>query len=41
MDLDNKMTIVYTMNKMYPGTVGNERTAGYVNAIYRALDSRS
>lgn len=31
------MTIVYTMNKMYPGTVGNARTAAYVDTVYSLL----
>lgn len=39
MDLDNRMTISYTMNKMGAGTLGNENTAAYVKDIYRIVDS--
>jgi CubicO group peptidase (beta-lactamase class C family) len=37
MDLDNKVTITYVMNKMGNGTFGNERTAEYVVLMYKAL----
>jgi hypothetical protein len=37
MDLDNKMTLSYVMNKMGAGTVGNPRTVGYIEAIYDGL----
>ena len=39
MDLDRRMTISYMMNKMGPGIVGSDRSAGYVPAIYQALAS--
>lgn len=34
MDLDNEMTICYSMNKMIHGTMGTTTTAMYINAIY-------
>ena len=37
MDLDNKMTISYVMNKMGQGTVGNPRTVGYLEAVFDAV----
>jgi len=37
MDLDRKLTISYTMNKMELGTLGGPRTHAYVLAVYRAL----
>lgn len=37
MDLDNRMTISYVMNKMGAGTIGNPRTVGYLNAVYDAV----
>ncbi|KFX96877.1 hypothetical protein O988_05129 [Pseudogymnoascus sp. VKM F-3808] len=37
MDLDRRMTISYTMNKMEAGALGNENTAAYVNAVYAAV----
>lgn len=37
MDLDNKLTISYVMNKMSAGTVGNPRTVAYVNCVYDCL----
>ena len=41
MDIDRKMTVSYTMNKMETGTLGNERTKEYVKAIYQAMNERS
>ncbi|KFY78774.1 hypothetical protein V499_02127 [Pseudogymnoascus sp. VKM F-103] len=38
MDLDRRMTISYAMNKMGVGTLGNENTAAYVNAVYAVVD---
>ncbi|PYI04013.1 beta-lactamase/transpeptidase-like protein [Aspergillus sclerotiicarbonarius CBS 121057] len=37
MDVGRRMTIAYTMNKMGPGTLGTDRTAAYVRAIYEAV----
>jgi CubicO group peptidase (beta-lactamase class C family) len=39
MDLDRKVTITYTLNKMGSGTLGNPRTEKYVKAVYAALDA--
>ena len=39
MDLDNKMTICYIMNKMAAGTIGNPRTRQYIEAVYEAIRS--
>ncbi|EAW12865.1 serine hydrolase domain-containing protein [Aspergillus clavatus NRRL 1] len=39
MDVDRKVTITYTMNKMGNGTLGNGRTGEYVKAVYAALDA--
>ncbi|RHZ47720.1 serine hydrolase domain-containing protein [Aspergillus thermomutatus] len=39
MDLDRKVTITYTLNKMGSGTLGNPRTEAYVKAVYAALDA--
>ena len=39
MDVGRRMTISYMMNKMGPGVVGSDRTAEYVTAIYRAVNS--
>lgn len=38
MDLDRRMTIGYTMNKMSNAALGSENTAAYVKAIYEAVD---
>lgn len=38
MDLDNKTTMSYVMNKMGAGTVGNPRTVGYLEAIIAAVE---
>ena len=37
MDVGRRMTISYMMNKMGPGIVGSERSAGYAQAIYAAV----
>lgn len=37
MDLDNRMTITYAMNKMKQGTVGNPISQSYVRAVYAAI----
>lgn len=37
MDLDKRVTLAYTMNKMGAGILGSRRTADYINAIYEAL----
>lgn len=37
MDVDRRLTIAYTMNKMDLGTLGGPRTHSYVKAVYRAL----
>ncbi|KAH1548055.1 hypothetical protein KXX57_002070 [Aspergillus fumigatus] len=39
MDLDRKVTVTYTLNKMGAGTLGNPRTEKYVRAVYAALDA--
>ncbi|KAL4903837.1 hypothetical protein BDW74DRAFT_168699 [Aspergillus multicolor] len=39
MDLDRRMSIAYVMNKMGPGVLGSERTAAYVEMIYKVVDS--
>ncbi len=37
MDLDRRTTISYMMNKMQPGLVGSDVSAGYLTAIYKLL----
>jgi CubicO group peptidase (beta-lactamase class C family) len=37
MDLDRNLTFSYMMNKMAAGIIGSERSAGYLEAAYRAL----
>jgi CubicO group peptidase (beta-lactamase class C family) len=37
MDVGRRMTISYMMNKMGPGIVGSERSAGYGQAIFGAI----
>jgi len=37
-DLDRRLTIAYVMNKMAPGVINLDRGAGYVRAVYAALD---
>ena len=39
MDLGRRMTVSYMMNKMGPGVVGSDRSAGYVQAVYDAVAS--
>ncbi|WP_406411092.1 serine hydrolase domain-containing protein [Streptomyces sp. NBC_01614] len=39
MDLERRMTVSYTMNKMGDGVVGSDRTAAYVAAAYSSADS--
>lgn len=39
MDLERRMTIGYTMNKMGPGTLGNENTESYVKEIYKIVNA--
>lgn len=38
MDLDRKITITYTLNRMGNGLMGNDRAHAYVREIYAALD---
>jgi CubicO group peptidase (beta-lactamase class C family) len=38
MDLDRRLTISYTMNRMAPGIIGSDRSQAYVEAFYAALD---
>ncbi|EKV11005.1 Beta-lactamase-like protein [Penicillium digitatum] len=40
MDLDRRMTIAYTMNKMGPGIMGNDNTKAYLEAIYEIMAER-
>ena len=37
MDLDRRLTIGYTMNRMAPGIIGSPRAESYLNAVYGAL----
>ncbi|GAA2876617.1 EstA family serine hydrolase [Pseudonocardia halophobica] len=37
MDLGRRLTISYMMNRMAPGIIGSDRSAGYVREIYRVL----
>ncbi|MEV7418377.1 serine hydrolase domain-containing protein [Streptomyces sp. NPDC089919] len=37
MDLDRRLTLAYTMNRMGGGVVGSERTEAYVRAVYDVL----
>ena len=37
MDLDRRLTVGYTMNRMAPGIVGSDRAASYLTAVYDAL----
>jgi CubicO group peptidase (beta-lactamase class C family) len=39
MDLDQKVTLAYVINKMGDGVLGSAQTALYTNAIYEILDS--
>jgi CubicO group peptidase (beta-lactamase class C family) len=36
-DLGRRLTISYMMNRMAPGIIGSDRSAGYVREIYRTL----
>ena len=36
-DLDHHLTIAYMMNKMAPGIIGSDRSAGLITALYEAL----
>ncbi|MEU8824766.1 serine hydrolase domain-containing protein [Streptomyces sp. NPDC048636] len=36
-DLDRRMTISYTMNKMSPGIIGSDRAETYLRAVYASL----
>lgn len=38
MDLDNRMTICYSMNKMAGGTLANTNAAKYVDTIYDVVE---
>ncbi|KAJ5457736.1 hypothetical protein N7475_009124 [Penicillium sp. IBT 31633x] len=40
MDLDRRMTIAYTMNKMGLGTLGNENAKHYIEAIYEIMGAK-
>jgi CubicO group peptidase (beta-lactamase class C family) len=37
MDLERRLTIGYTMNRMAPGIIGSDRAESYVRAVYDAL----
>jgi CubicO group peptidase (beta-lactamase class C family) len=37
LDLERRLTITYTMNRMAPGIVGSERSETYVRAVHDAL----
>ena len=37
MDLERRLTIGYTMNRMAPGIIGSPRAETYLNAVYGAL----
>ena len=37
MDLDRRLTIGYTMNRMAPGIIGSDRAESYLTAVYDAL----
>ncbi|MER6076200.1 serine hydrolase domain-containing protein [Streptomyces sp. NPDC001817] len=39
MDLDRRLTLSYTMNKMGGGVVGSERTKSYISAVYAAIEA--
>nr|KMM68408.1 hypothetical protein CPAG_04735 [Coccidioides posadasii RMSCC 3488] len=40
MDLERRMTIANTMNKMGPGIIGSSRSEAYVRAMYAASAER-
>jgi CubicO group peptidase (beta-lactamase class C family) len=37
MDLERRLTVGYTMNRMAPGIIGSDRAASYLTAVYDAL----
>jgi hypothetical protein len=39
MDLDRRITFVYTMNRLGTGILGSERTHSYIRHVYEALDA--
>ncbi|QVM12376.1 hypothetical protein D8B26_007006 [Coccidioides posadasii str. Silveira] len=41
MDLERRMTIANTMNKMGPGIIGSSRSEAYVRAMYAASAERT
>ncbi|CAI7659197.1 unnamed protein product [Penicillium glandicola] len=41
MDLDRRMTVAYTMNKMGAGLVGNDKVKAYLEAIYEIMAAKS
>ncbi len=38
MDVENKLTFSYVMNRMAEGTVGSPRTISYINAAFGSLN---
>ncbi|MEZ3182576.1 beta-lactamase family protein [Streptomyces pimonensis] len=39
MDLDRRVTLAYTMNRLGAGLLGSERTHDYIRHVYEALDA--
>ncbi|RYF60825.1 MAG: class A beta-lactamase-related serine hydrolase [Comamonadaceae bacterium] len=39
MDLDRRMTVTYTMNRMGPGLIGSPRSEAYLRTVYRTVDA--
>lgn len=39
MDLDRRITLAYTMNRLGDGILGSERTHSYIRHAYEALDA--
>jgi CubicO group peptidase (beta-lactamase class C family) len=37
LDLDRRLTVTYTMNRMAPGIIGSDRSEAHVRAVYAAL----
>ena len=37
MDLDRRLTIAYTMNRMEPSIIGSDRSEAYIRAVYDAV----
>lgn len=37
MDLDRRLTIAYTMNRMAPGIIGSDRSETYIKAVYDTI----